>query len=66
MRLNNNIQLGSDVTTYYAAKIEMSDRDLYQTEINDKNYYYINDELLPNSEEGSILDKIYNNKNKTR
>ena len=38
-RLNNNIQLGSDVTTYYAAKIEMSDRDLYHSEINDKNYY---------------------------
>ena len=38
-RLNSNMQLGSDVTTYYAAKIEMSDRDLYQSEINDKNNY---------------------------
>jgi len=38
-RLNNNIQLGSDVTTYYAAKIEMSDRDLYSSEINDANDY---------------------------
>ena len=28
--------------------------------------YYINDELLPNSEKGSILDKIYNNRSKTR
>ena len=38
-RLKNNQPLGSDVTTYYAAKIELSDRDLYQTEINDKNDY---------------------------
>lgn len=38
-RLNSNIQLGSDVTTYYAAKIEMSDRDLYSSEINDANDY---------------------------
>ena len=38
-RLNNNIQLGSDVTTYYASKIEMSDRDLYQYEIEDRNNY---------------------------
>ena len=38
-RLNNNIQLGSDVTTYYAAKIELSDRDLYQYEIDDANNY---------------------------
>lgn len=38
-RLNSNIQLGSDVTTYYAAKIEMNDRDLYSYEINDANNY---------------------------
>lgn len=38
-RLNNNEPLGSDVTTYYAAKIEMSDRDLYQYEIDDANNY---------------------------
>lgn len=38
-RLNNGDSLGSDVTTYYAAKIEMSDRDLYQSELNDNNYY---------------------------
>jgi len=31
--------LGSDVTTYYAAKIEMSDRDLYQYELDDENDY---------------------------
>lgn len=38
-RLNNNMSLGSDVTTYYAAKIDLSDRDLYESEINDKNDY---------------------------
>ena len=38
-RLNSNLSLGSDVTTYYAAKIELSDRDLYQAEINAKNDY---------------------------
>ena len=38
-RLNSNEPLGSDVTTYYAAKIELSDRDLYQAEINAKNDY---------------------------
>lgn len=38
-RLNNNMPLGSDVTTYYAAKVDMGDRDLYATELNDVNYY---------------------------
>lgn len=38
-RLENGWSLGSDVTTYYAAKIEMSDRDLYLEEINDVNNY---------------------------
>lgn len=38
-RLNSNMPLGSDVTTYYAAKIEMSDRDLYKYEIDDANDY---------------------------
>lgn len=38
-RLNNNQSLGSDVTTYYAAKIEMGDRELYQYEIDDINDY---------------------------
>lgn len=38
-RINNNIPLGSDVTTYYAAKIDMGDRDLYQEEINSSNPY---------------------------
>jgi len=38
-RLNSGWSLGSDVTTYYAAKVEMSDRDLYKSEIDDNNYY---------------------------
>ena len=38
-RLNNNWALGSDVTTYYAAKVDMSERDLYVAEINDYNAY---------------------------
>lgn len=38
-RLNNGWSLGSDVTTYYAARVEMSERDLYFTEINDVNDY---------------------------
>lgn len=31
--------LGSDVTTYYAAKVDMSERDLYQSELDDYNDY---------------------------
>lgn len=38
-RLNDNWSLGSDVTTYYASKIEMSERDLYKYEIDDANDY---------------------------
>ena len=38
-RLNTNQPLGSDVTTYYASKIEMSDRDLYQVELDEVNDY---------------------------
>lgn len=38
-RLDNNMNLGSDVTTYYGAKVNMSDRDLYLNEINDNNPY---------------------------
>lgn len=34
-RLDDNWNLGSDVTTYYAVKINMSDRDLRKSEIND-------------------------------
>ncbi len=38
-RLNNNMSLGSDVTTYYAAKVDIGERDLYNSEINDSNPY---------------------------
>ena len=38
-RLNNNMPLGSDVTTYYAAKIDLSDRDLTIQEVNAVNAY---------------------------
>lgn len=38
-RLNNGMSLGSDVTTYYGAKVDMSERDLYQSEIDDQNPY---------------------------
>lgn len=33
------MSLGSDVTTYYAAKIDMGERDLYKSEISDCNDY---------------------------
>ncbi len=38
-RLKGGWSLGSDVTTYYGAKINMSDRDLYVDEINAFNAY---------------------------
>lgn len=38
-RLNNGWSLGSDVTTYYGARVNMSDRDLYQQEIEAVNDY---------------------------
>lgn len=38
-RLADDISLGSDVTTYYGIKINMADRDLYQSEINECNDY---------------------------
>lgn len=38
-RLNSNMSLGSDVTTYYAFKIEMNERDLRTDEINTYNPY---------------------------
>lgn len=38
-RLNAGWSLGSDVTAYYAAKVEMSERDLYQYEIDEVNDY---------------------------
>lgn len=38
-RLESGWSLGSDATTYYAAKIDFSERDLYMSEINDINAY---------------------------
>ncbi len=38
-RIKSNLPLGSDVTTYYGAKVDMGERDLYQTEINNPNAY---------------------------
>jgi len=38
-RLSINMSLGSDVTTYYAFKVEMNERDLYASEINTYNPY---------------------------
>ena len=38
-RIKNNMALGSDVTTYYASKIELGERDLYMSEINSDNPY---------------------------
>lgn len=38
-RLSANMSLGSDVTTYYGIKVDMSERDLYSKEINTYNAY---------------------------
>ena len=38
-RLAANMSLGSDVTTYYAIKVDMSERDLTKAELNDCNNY---------------------------
>ena len=38
-RLKENMAIQSDVTTYYAFKIEMGSRDLYSSEINKYNAY---------------------------
>ena len=38
-RIQNNMSLGSDVTTYYAMKVDMGERDLYAKEINTYNAY---------------------------
>lgn len=38
-RLESKMQLGSDVTTYYGAGVNMADRDLYQVEIEALNGY---------------------------
>lgn len=38
-RLKNNMAIQSDVTTYYAIKVDMSERDLYQKELDTYNPY---------------------------
>ena len=38
-RLNSGMSLGSDVTTYYGARVKMSERDLWQKEIEEVNGY---------------------------
>lgn len=38
-RLKSNMAIGSDVTTYYAIKVDMSERDLYQSELDRYNPY---------------------------
>lgn len=38
-RINKNMTLGSDVTTYYAFKVDMKERDLKTSEINSYNAY---------------------------
>lgn len=38
-RLDNDMSLGSDVTTYYAFKVDMGERDLKTSEINTYNAY---------------------------
>lgn len=38
-RLRKGMSLGSDVTTYYAFKIDMGERDLYAKELNTENPY---------------------------
>ncbi len=45
-RLKNGWSLGSDVTTYYAEQIEMSDRDLYQAELDEANDYNTRSETM--------------------
>ena len=45
-RLNDGWSLGSDVTTYYAAKVDMSERDLYKNEIDDNNAYNTRSDYL--------------------
>lgn len=38
-RINKGMTLGSDVTTYYGAKVNMSERELYASEISECNDY---------------------------
>ena len=45
-RISSGWALGSDVTTYYAAKVDMSERDLFINEINDRNNYNTRSDYL--------------------
>ena len=45
-RLQSGWSLGSDATTYYAARVDFSDRDLYLSEINDVNAYNTRPEAM--------------------
>lgn len=45
-RLASGMSLGSDVTTYYAAKINVGERDLYVSELNDDNAYNTRSETM--------------------
>ncbi len=38
-RLNEKMNLGSDVTTYYGAKVDIGERDLYASELTECNFY---------------------------
>ena len=38
-RLSSNMNLGSDVTTYYGARIDMGERDLFSEEVVECNNY---------------------------
>jgi UPF0755 protein len=38
-RIKNNMSIGSDVTTYYAIKVDMGERDLKQSELDAYNPY---------------------------
>lgn len=38
-RLSSKMSLGSDVTTYYAAKVDMGERDLFKEELTKENPY---------------------------
>lgn len=39
LRLEKNMNLGSDVTTYYGSRIDMSERDLTRAELDEQNAY---------------------------
>ena len=38
-RLDSDMTLGSDVTTYYASRVDMGERELYTSELNECNHY---------------------------